>query len=366
MSRRRRILLVLKTPPPYGGGEICAEYLRMGVAGHHDINVISVHDMRRTRVNQGKLEIWKVLEFSELMARYARALIRLRPGLVFMSMGKDLTPFIRDSAFFWLARLAGSNVATELAGDRFRVLDQGKCSRWYGMLVLGRMRSIRLLGKEICARHKKEGLANVVQIDNGVDVPNTEAINVPPRESVTFLFVGAHSAAKGFETLIDACRELKLRSIRFELVTLGLWESESFRQRMLRKVTAHGLESNLFTWGLCLGDRKWEAFRRSDVLVLPSQSEGQPLSVLEAFGSGMPVIATNVGAIPEIVVPERNGILIKPGDVKELADAMERMTLDRASLESMGRFNRSIYLQRFTPDRYVHNIIDWLSSLIPA
>jgi glycosyltransferase involved in cell wall biosynthesis len=365
-KRLRPILLVLRIPPPYGGGEICAENLRSGVADQSDFIVFIIQDARRTRVNQGKLQAWKILEFLRLVAKFARTMIQIRPRLVFISMGKDPLAFARDSVFFWLARCAGCPVATELAGDRFRVLDRGRVISGYAKWVLKGMRSIRMLGHAIGARHWQDGLCNIVEIDNGVDVPAPSAQNARLHEAFTFLFVGAHSAAKGFDTLMDACGALKAKSIHFHLISLGLWESESFRQRMLEKVTLYDLASNLTFWGSCLGDEKWQAFRRSDVLVLPSKREGQPLSILEAFGVGLPVIATDVGAIAETVIPEKNGTLIHAGDVAGLADAMVTMVNDPMRIQRMGESNRIAYINRFTKEQYIHNMLGWLRGLAQA
>lgn len=360
------ILLALRIPPPYGGGEICAENLRTGAAGQSDFKIFLIKDARRTRVNQGKLQAWKILEFLNLTARFAGTLIRTRPRLVFLSMGKDPLHFLRDSLFFWMARCAGSLVVTELAGDRFRVLDRGMFSRRYARLVLQSMRSIRMLGKNIRAQHRQDGLFNTVQIDNGIDVPVPQLQEAPARAATAFLFVGAHSAAKGFDTLIDACGELKGRSIPFHLTTLGLWESERFRQTTMAKVFSFDMASNISFLGNRTGNDKWQAFRQSDVFVLPSRREGQPLSILEAFGIGLPVISTDVGAIAETVIPEKNGILIKAGDVAGLVDAMARMAGDPARLRQMGEWNRIAYFNRFTKERYVHNMLDWLRSMAHA
>jgi glycosyltransferase involved in cell wall biosynthesis len=93
-----------------------------------------------------------------------------------------------------------------------------------------------------------------------------------------------------------------------------------------------------------------DAFMRSlDVFVLPSLAEGTPNSIIEAMAHGLPVIATEVGGIPDLLSPD-SGILIPPGDATALGLAMRRLASDPALRASMGRAARERYLKQFSPD----------------
>jgi glycosyltransferase involved in cell wall biosynthesis len=91
------------------------------------------------------------------------------------------------------------------------------------------------------------------------------------------------------------------------------------------------------------------AFMRSiDVFVLPSHTEGTPNCIIEAMAHGLPVIASAVGGIPDVVTPE-TGILVPEGDGAALADAMSRLAADRALRERMGAAGRERYERLFSP-----------------
>jgi glycosyltransferase involved in cell wall biosynthesis len=93
-----------------------------------------------------------------------------------------------------------------------------------------------------------------------------------------------------------------------------------------------------------------DAFMRSlDVFVLPSLAEGTPNSVIEAMAHGLPVIATEVGGIPDLLSPD-SGILIPHGDATALGLAMRRLASDPALRASMGLAARERYLKQFSPD----------------
>lgn len=86
-----------------------------------------------------------------------------------------------------------------------------------------------------------------------------------------------------------------------------------------------------------------------DVFVLPSLAEGTPNSLIEAMAHGLPVIASDVGGIADLVTPDA-GLLVPPGDAAALCDAMRRLASDPSLRASMGRAARGRYLKLFTPD----------------
>ena len=90
-----------------------------------------------------------------------------------------------------------------------------------------------------------------------------------------------------------------------------------------------------------------EVLGASDVFVLPSLYEGHPLSVMEAMAAGLPVIATAVGGVPEVVRAGETGLLVQPGGVAALAAAMERLAGDAAERGRLGRRGAQVAAARF-------------------
>ncbi len=359
----RRILLILKTPPLYGGGEIRAAWLRDFVKDKEEFLVQEIRPFRRTRANQGSFAFWKLWEFLSTWLRLLILLIRYRPKVVYKSTAHAFIPFFRDSFLFWSARLFGAKFAGELAGEKFQFLYGNRISRWYGKLVLTRFAGIRVLGKEIASELSRLGVKNTIIMDNGVEAPNgISYVAEPPDGVLRILFVGLHSKDKGFDVLLRACRRLRCKATRFELHTLGQWHSEEFRQEMLHVIETADLADVFNFHGLRQGEDKWSIYSQCQVLVLPSLTEGQPLVILEAFGCGIPVVATRVGGIPDIVEDGVNGLLVKPGVAEELAKAMEDLAQDCELRQRMSTANRVLYSSRFTVERYVKNHAAWLEN----
>jgi glycosyltransferase involved in cell wall biosynthesis len=102
--------------------------------------------------------------------------------------------------------------------------------------------------------------------------------------------------------------------------------------------------------GFYTGAAARSAFMQSlDVFVLPSLAEGTPNSIIEAMAHGLPIIATEIGGIPDLLSAD-SGILVPPGDTAALAQAMRRLASDPRLRAAMGRAARERYLKLSSPD----------------
>lgn len=157
------------------------------------------------------------------------------------------------------------------------------------------------------------------------------------------LCVAALREVKGHAHLIQACSLLRAAGVplRCHLVGAGPLEKE------LRRMIRHGeLEDCVILHGPLPREKVLERMRAAHVLVLPSiqdragRREGIPVTLMEAMSCGLPVVASRISGIPELVEDERSGLLVPPGDARSLAAALERLRLApelRARLGQGGR-----------------------------
>ena len=101
-----------------------------------------------------------------------------------------------------------------------------------------------------------------------------------------------------------------------------------------------------------------------DIFVLPSYSEGLSLALLEAMAAGLPVIATAVGGLPEVVTDGDNGLLIPPRDAAALAGALERLLADPALAQRLGANAREHVREHFSLDRLGREINEIYGELV--
>jgi glycosyltransferase involved in cell wall biosynthesis len=103
-----------------------------------------------------------------------------------------------------------------------------------------------------------------------------------------------------------------------------------------------------------------------DMFVMPSLWEGLPLSLVLAMGAGLPVIASKVAGIPEVVHDNVSGLLVDPGDAGQLATAMTRVLQEKGLGERLGHEARAFVSPRFGVDGYVASITALYNELLEA
>jgi glycosyltransferase involved in cell wall biosynthesis len=109
-----------------------------------------------------------------------------------------------------------------------------------------------------------------------------------------------------------------------------------------------------------------ELLRKASGLVLASEYEGCPLVVLEAMAAGVPVVATAVGGMSELVEDGRSGILSRPGDDADLAAALRRLLASPAEARAMGEAARGDAERRFSHDRMVSDLVALYDEILPS
>jgi glycosyltransferase involved in cell wall biosynthesis len=165
------------------------------------------------------------------------------------------------------------------------------------------------------------------------------------------VYFGRLSAEKGILTLIDAVSYTK--SMKLLIVGCGPIEDT-----IKEKIRALGLENLVFMLGYKSGSELHEIIRKSRFVVLPSEwYENAPYSVLEAMALGKPVIGSDIGGIPELVLNGKNGYLFKRGDALSLAIQIERLSVDERKIEDMGRESRKLIEEKYTGEFYYEKVL---------
>jgi glycosyltransferase involved in cell wall biosynthesis len=171
-----------------------------------------------------------------------------------------------------------------------------------------------------------------------------------PSNSNRLLYVGRLVPKKGLQVLL---RALSLVNDG-ELVIAGPYEKRYF-ENLQRLVRSLGLEDRVRLKGRVAEDEKIDLMSSCSVLVCPTLADYHPIVLLEAQALGVPVIATRVGAIPEIVINGETGLLVEPNNELELAKAIETL-LNNDTLRL--RFSRKAreFAKSFTAESAVEKL----------
>jgi glycosyltransferase involved in cell wall biosynthesis len=190
---------------------------------------------------------------------------------------------------------------------------------------------------------------NAITLPNGIELErfeNSEPVlraEMPAGCDRLVGFVGRLVPGKGGALLLEASRQVLADRPNTAFVFVG---DGPCREEWERKATALGIGNRVFFTG-ARSDIPG-VYASLDVMVLPSLEEALPMCVLEAMAAGCPVIATRVGSVPEVVIPDHTGVLIEPGDVSALGSAIADLLANQEKASGLARQGREHVVQRFS------------------
>ncbi|HYY59026.1 MAG TPA: glycosyltransferase family 4 protein [Pyrinomonadaceae bacterium] len=172
---------------------------------------------------------------------------------------------------------------------------------------------------------------------------------------ITVGFAARIEHLKGPMVLLEAFAEASRTCRELKLMIAG---AGSLEQKVSARARALGVASRSEFSGVYTRPEQRNSFmQRLDMFALPSLTEGTPNSIVEAMAHGLPIIASAVGGIPDVVTDEV-GILVPPGDEAALAEAIVRLAEDAKLRERMGRAARLRYEKLFSPEAVLPLLLD--------
>lgn len=264
-----------------------------------------------------------------VMARIFGQLLSLflnhRPRLVHIHSASRGS-YWRAAAIGELARAFKRQYAIHIHSGEFPDFYTNECGpvgRWWVRRTLARAATVICLSAGWkSAVHAIAPTASLSVLENPVHVPAALADKADVAQTV--LFLGRLRQKKGIFDLLEAIPIVLASCPGLRFVLAGDEGEEEVRKRAKHL----GIENAIELPGWVDGARKLAVQRRSDIFVLPSYFEGLPLGILEAMALGIAVVGTKVGGIPELVRSGVDGVLVAPGDVKGLADAIIGLATD--------------------------------------
>ncbi len=202
-------------------------------------------------------------------------------------------------------------------------------------------------------------------IDGDVFHPTRRhAASLGPVALPRLLAVGRLREKKGLDTLIDACRLLHERGRTVKCDIVGYGEAHD---ALARRIESAGLGQHVWLVGKLAREQVVECYAAATVFVQPSRiaadgdRDGIPNVLLEAMAMTLPVVATRVSGIPEVVIDGVNGLLVEPDEPRALADAIERLLVQPRAAAAMGQAGRITVTEGFDNDRNLRLLIGLLN-----
>ena len=235
-------------------------------------------------------------------------------------------------------------------------------------IVFNNAAAVIALTENMKAEIKKNYKNNLFIIPNGI---NLEEFKVFPRqlarkelgikeEENVVIFIGSLKAVKGVKYLIEAVSIAREKGVWLKLLLVGGGEEKEELRNLSEKFAVKDCVSFI---GSVQNKEVSKYMGASDIFVLPSLSEGFGIVNLEAMACGLPVIATNVGGIPDIIKDGENGFLVDPKDSAQIAEKI-LLLFENAKLRAKMSANNKEEVKKYSLDIVTDKLIDVYSSCL--
>jgi glycosyltransferase involved in cell wall biosynthesis len=344
------ILMIGTSPTTMGGiASVVKTYMDGGLFDRRPITYLTTH-------RDGSALV-KLATLLKALLVYARWMVTKRRFLLHIHTSSR-NSFWRKCLFIIPALLSRKPVILHLHGSEFMQFFERECGRLRKSIirhVFSRCERVLVLSESWQRDVSRITSCNNLQVLKNPSPAFVRSARAPGRETRKLLFLGRLGRRKGIYVLLES---LVIVRDRFPDVTLCCGGDGEIKQVKAR-VQELGLSDAVDVLGWVRGTEKQHLLETSTLFVLPSFDEGVPISILEAMSASLPIIATPVGGIPEVVRDGIDGILVQAGDSVALANAICQLFSDAALAESMGRNAR----ERHRSEHGVESIVEQLERI---
>lgn len=356
-----QVAVVGPVPPPYQGMTVYTRMLLDELAAEGvAVRWIDSSD-HRDLSNMGRID-WENLWGA---ARTAFGILGCagleRPRLLYLPIAQSTLPFVRDALHLLLGRLIGMRLVVHLHGGGFPEFYGAQTApmRWLVRRTLDACSAIIVLTPALMAQFDGVVHRPVIHVVANAVAPVLEDSRIEARYAdvadrpIRVSFLAAITGPKGAVDFVRAIELLpdNVRS-RAEFVIAGNRDgnfAEDYETVAGAVERLRGEDLSITLDGVVDPDAKPGFFADTDVFVLPSHREGQPLVILEALSAGCAVVSTRVGGIPETLGDGESGLLVDPGDVAALAGVLRELIDGPDRVVGLGRAGRELWERRYQP-----------------
>lgn len=363
---KNNILLLLKMPPPLTG----ATYMNSIVFNNHAIknsfriNKIGISYSNSVR-DLGRFQIKKGFVFLFTVIKFINCLITKRPHIIYFQPSITGITFYRDLLIILIGKSFNKKFILHLHGKGIlEASKKNKISALLYKLGLNKQYLIVLSNNQIndvsFLNPKK-----IYVVNNGISLLNNSMNDEKSNENITFkfLFLSNLLKSKGILDLIEVAKNLKSNGYNFIIDIVGN-EGDISKDALNELVKKYELADYLFYHGPKYDQDKINYFQKADVFVFPTKNEAFGLVLLEAMQFSLPIIATDEGAIPEIIENGVSGYIYDKKDTNCLQNYMAEFINNPLLAKEFGKRGRSIYFEKFSIETFEKNMLNVFNATL--
>jgi len=345
MKKLRVAVLIDAWLPFYGGGQVHVRETTKIIKKKYNCDIVLFHGFGGNIILRS---LWNFLVIPQVLISHFRKPFDLIHAHAYSAglSGKILSLILKIPIVF---TVHGANS-----------LDLGKKGPkvWLEKIILTKIKyDCQISVSRSFLKHKNVN-KNIKVIPNGANIKKLKIKYKKSKthiknEKIRLLFIGRLEEIKGVDILLKALARVKNKPPGWELRIVG---EGSRRKNLENLVQRADLCGQIKFLGRKIGQSLIREYQKADLFVLPSRSEAQPLTLLEAWAAGLPVLATSVGDNPQMVKEGKNGFLVKSGSVSSLSRGLLKAFKKQKQWKKIGQRGYNLVAKNYTWEKTAEKI----------
>jgi glycosyltransferase involved in cell wall biosynthesis len=368
-----RVLISGALPPPMGGvGFYYQTLLSSSLPTYVDLRFVQTSSTNRELSKSGSFTMTNLVYAFEDWWRFTHAAYVHRPQITHIGTSYGFS-FLKNTYCILIARLFRSRVILHPhCSLTILYLERPKWWQWFFKQVIKLTDGIVALSQEWLQLHEilpscpVFHLPNAISLNDYRPLANRHFEKVDDQASCKVLYIGYLGNAKGSFDLLDAVDILRRQKVCFTVDMVGSELTVGEIGLLREKVKHLQLEAIVRICPPAYGADKLKYLEDCDIFVYPSHREGMPMAVLEAMASGLPIVASNVGGLPDLIQDGKNGFLVESNNPEQLASAIHKLIGGREMRKSMGMASYEIVCKQYDIDQHVTQLFSIYNQVVSA
>ncbi|PKN51545.1 MAG: hypothetical protein CVU55_11395 [Deltaproteobacteria bacterium HGW-Deltaproteobacteria-13] len=352
------ILIVGQLPPPVHGSNVMTQLIFDSLINIGCEVSIVQKTFSRNQKEVGQISARKILKIPVIFYQLLGALQRKHPDVCVYFISIGLSSLIVDLLFLLLLRLFKTHVVIYVHGKGFKQY-QGNISGYVLNLIFS-----KLLGALILGDRLSSDLLWTIPKSHMFILPNaipdkSDVLFTEPKinqKQVRVLYLSNLTPTKGALEFLKMASIVTKKFPETRFILGGPKREEDFYKKLLDFIAHEDLGNCVVLPGGLYGSDKEGVFLESDIFVFPTKRDAFPLVTLEAMKYGIPVISSNEGSIPEIVIDGITGFIVSPEDTEEMARKVIALIKNPKLRKELGAAGRKRYEDNYTITAYERNL----------
>jgi len=360
-----KILVAGHTGEPVGGIAIyCEDFLQSNIIKKVDLSFVETSGASRKFSERGLWNLSNLLDALKNTWRFYQKLRAIRPEIIHIITAFGPS-FLKHGFMSLIARSMGMKTIIHPRCSIKKILpENAPFWRKFVFFVFRHCDGIIVLSREWLVLEESVSCP-VIYIPNGINLQSYLSIprpsELPDNEKVlTVLYLGHISTDKGSHDLIKAVKILSTEfGKKFKVIMAGEESIPGELQLIQESISNNNLNDWFEITSPKYGQDKISAFTEADIFILPSHHEGMPISLIEAMAAGLPIIATNVGGIPDMVLDGNTGYLVDSKHPVKLANALGSLIKNPRQANQLGLTGRKRAEQEFNMEHVAEQVFNF-------